>query len=150
MTWISVTSSGPAVTATDYWFSVQADMGHLYLSSWHETLRILVPPKAEHVLAGLPPVGTAVELRRGTRDAYASAADLRQGTRTAYETYRLTWLVAPPHIVEIDLRLSDRRWPSDEDGTVAKLIWYSPVDGDMYGVRERRREVIQIGDVIAS
>jgi hypothetical protein len=56
----------------------------------------------------------------------------------------------PPHVVEIDLRESDRRWPSDDDGTIGGLIWYSPVDEDVYGVQERRRARIQIGDVIAS
>jgi len=136
MTFLSITSSGPVIIRTTYWQSSQARSGFLYLSTNHETLRILVPPAAEHVLAKLPPIGTLVELRRGTRNGY--------------ETYRLTWLSDPaaPHVVEIDLRLCDRRWPDDEDGTVAKLIWYTAGGG--YDVQERRRELVQIGDVIAS
>lgn len=124
------------IIRTTYWQSPQAQSGRLYLSTNQETLRILVPPAAERVLAELPAIGTVVDLRRGTRDGY--------------ETYRLTWLSDPvaPYVVEIDLRLCDRRWPDDEAGTVAKLIWYTAGDG--YDVRERRRELVQIGDVIAS
>ena len=136
MAFHSITSSGPVITRTTYWQSPEARCGYLYLSTSHETLRILVPPAAEHVLTELPPIGTLVDLRRGTRDGY--------------ETYRLTWLSDPaaPHVIEIDLRLCDRRWPDDEDGTVAMLIWYTAGDG--YDVQERRRELVQIGEVIAS
>jgi hypothetical protein len=136
MVFLSITSSGPVITRTTYWQSPDARSGCLYLSTNHETLRILVPPAAEHVLAELPPIGTLVELHRGMRNGR--------------ETYRLIWLNDPvaPYVVEIDLRLCDRRWPDDESGTVAALIWYTA--GEVYDVRERRRELVQIGDVIAS
>src|SRR4051812_13767900 len=102
----AITSSGPAITRTTYWYSPEARRGCLYLSTNHETLRILVPPLAEHVLAKLPPIGTAVDLQRCMRDGC--------------ETYRLTWLHdhAVLHVVEIDLRFCDRRWPDEVDGTV--------------------------------
>src|SRR5947209_12988485 len=103
----SITSSGPAITRTSYWGSSLAFAGRLYLSTNHETLRMLVPPAAEHVLAELPPIGTAVDLRRGSRNGN--------------ETYRLIWQSDPiaPYVVGIDLRLCDRRWQDDEQGTVA-------------------------------
>jgi hypothetical protein len=137
VSFFSVTSSGPVITRTTYWDSPEARRGCLYISTNHETLRILVPPLAEHVLAGLPPIGTQV--------------DLRLGSRGGYETYRLIWQSDPssPHVVEIDLRLCGRRWPDAEAGTVAKLIWYTMgEEGD--AVQERRRELVQVGDVVAS
>lgn len=130
----SITSSGPLITSTTYWYSPEACRGCLHLSSSHETLRILVPRAAEHVLADLPPIGTLV--------------DLQPWKRNGDDLYRLTWRSEPPHVIEIDLRLCDRRWPRDEDGTVAKLIWYTAGEG--YEVRERRCELVQIGDVVAS
>lgn len=137
MVGFAITSSGPVITRTTYWYSSEARRGCLYLSTNHETLRILVPPVAEHVLAELPPVGTTVDLRRGMCNGY--------------ETYRLSWLHdrGVLHVVEIDLRLCDRRWPEAEDGTVATLIWYTAAE-DADAVHERRREQVQIGEVVAS
>lgn len=149
MTWLSHVSSGPVLLRTNYWQTAEARRGLLCLSSTHETVRVLVPPASEHMLTELPPLGTLVELRRGTHEAYASIADFRAGIRTPFETYRLTWLSDPPHVIEIDLRQSDRRWHEDEDGTVAALVWYTAV-GQGEEVQERRRELIQIGDVVAS
>lgn len=136
MVGFAITSSGPAITRTTYWYSPEAHRGCLYMSTNHETLRILVPPVAEHMLAELPPIGTT--------------ADLRLSTRDGYEMYRLTWHRDHRvlHVLEIDLRLCDRRWPDDEDGTVAKLIWYTAGEAD--AVYERRRELVQIGEVVAS
>lgn len=55
---ISITNSGPDITATNYWETEHAHGGLCYLSANAGTWRLLVPPEAETLLA---------EMRTGKR-----------------------------------------------------------------------------------
>jgi hypothetical protein len=48
---ISITNSGPDITATNYWETEHAHGGFCYLSANAGTWRLLVPPEAETLLA---------------------------------------------------------------------------------------------------
>ena len=133
---LQIANAGPVITQTNYWRSEAARAGFLFLSINARTLRLLVPAPVEHLLTELPAVGAPAELRRGAVDGKP--------------TYELVWLDDPtePFVVELDQRQCDRQWPRAEDGTLVPLVWYTQQGAE--GVRERRRERIQIVAVVAS
>lgn len=133
---ITIKNDGQTITETTYWATPHADKGLLYLSINAGALRLLVPAASAQLLSELPPVGTPCELTRSRL----------QGE----EAYRLAWLDDPeePYEVEIDVRQCDRRLASAENGRILTLICYTRGVGD--GVREARREQIQIGREVAS
>ena len=129
-----ISNDGPAVTRTGYWRTEVARAGFVYLTINDSTLRVLLPPGVELLLEALPPVGTALELSCGTSRFKPRAI------------YKLTWL--DTFSIDIDQEQCDRPWPSIEEGRIVTLIWYTQVGED--GVCERRRELVQLGDVVAS
>lgn len=138
---ITIASNGPAIATTNYWSTEHAKRGLLYLSINAGTLRMLVPRASQHMLDDLPPVGRAVTLIRSTLHGK--------------ETYLLEWeeprhTGLDPYVVEIDQEQYDRRIPDDEDGRVLPLVWYVQAQGSSIGVREARRERVQISKVVAS
>ncbi len=134
---ITIRNNGAIVLSTSYWRTEHARQGLLYLSINAATLRLLVPAATLALLEDLPPVGTPCEITRAVLDGR--------------ETYQLAWLDDPtqPYVVELDRRQCDRRLPVAEDGRVLELRCYVHGDGTD-GVREVRREPIQIGAEIAS
>lgn len=134
---IAIQNEGASIASTTYWSTENAREGFLYLSINAATLRILVPMRtAVFLLAELPSVGTPCELHRSTL--------------SGHETYQLLWLDDPEaaYAVEIDQRQCDRGVPAAEDGRVLSLVWYVAAGAE--GVREVRREQIQLGAVEAS
>lgn len=133
---IEVVNEGPAIVRTSYWRTEHAKRGLLYLSINAATLRLLVPPPVQGLLAELPPVGTPCELVRSVL--------------VGRETYQLAWLddVDSPYVVEIDQQQCDRGWPTAEEGRVLSLVWYGRVG--VWGVVEQRRERVQLGEDVVS
>lgn len=138
---IEIVNNGPTITRTSYWRTPHARRrGLLYLSINAGTIRVLVPPPIERkLLSGLPPVGRGVTITRGTWQGRA--------------TYVIQWdepadTGLDPYSIDIDQEQSDRRWPAAEDGRILPLVWYTPVG--VWGVREARRELVQLGEVVAS
>jgi len=134
---ITTRNDGPAIVSTSYWTTEQAKAGLLYLSINAGTLRMLAPVQSAKVLAELPPIGTHCDL----------VADVVDGRAT----YLLSWYDDPasPYQVEIDRRQCSSTIPvTAEAGRVVPLVWYLP--SGIEGVREARRETIQIGTLVAS
>jgi hypothetical protein len=137
---IEIHNDGPAITRTSYWRTPHARRGLLYLSINAATIRVLVPDAIRReLLTGLPPVGRAVTLTRSEwqgRPTYVLQWD--EPAETGLE----------PYSIDIDQEQSDRAWPSAEDGRILSLVWYTQVG--VWGVREARREQVQLGVVVAS
>lgn len=133
---IEIENDGPAILRTTYWRTEHAKRGLLYLSVNAATLRLLVPPAVQRLLGELPPVGTPCELVRSVL--------------AGRDTYQFAWLddAISPYVVEIDQQQIDRRWPSAEDGRILSLVWYGQVG--VWGVVEQRRELVQLGEDVAS
>lgn len=143
---IEIQNDGPAITRTSYWRTPHARAGLLYLSVNAATLRMLVPSKIERALLsptdGLPPVGRTVTLT--------------DNTWQDRETYVLQWdepadSGLEPYSIDIDREQCDRPITPEDiaiAGRVLPLVWYGQVG--VWGVRVLRRELVQVGEVVAS
>jgi hypothetical protein len=124
---LEIHNDGPEIVRTNYWRSDASLTGALLLSVNHGTLRLLVPPNAEHLFVLLPEEGTRIELW----------CDDVKGK----PTLRLVW---PDDAFSLEIDQCDQPWSRSEDGRLAQLIWYTQVG--TCGVAERRRERAEIFD----
>jgi hypothetical protein len=129
-------NDGPVLLSTTYWSTPNAANGLFHMSPLAGTLRLLVPAPAVHQLDELPPVGTR--------------CDLTRMTIRGHRAYRLRWHDDPANPFALDLaeEQSAIPIPTGDDGRVFPLVWYAQDGAE--GVREVRREAIQIGTTVAS
>ncbi len=139
---IEIVNVGTAVTRTSYWRTAHARKGLLYLSINAGAIRVLVPERTEHMLRDLPPAGRPVTLGSATWQGRA--------------TYVLQWDEAAetglaPYSIDVDRAQCDRAIDTEagmDAGRIVPLVWYVPVG--VWGVREARREHVQIGEQVTS